>query len=142
MVGCQPRLIWRLYVYYDAQGRNTSSSLLANWSEKSAKPSLSPAARFIERNVFESELHRIKSFGRTRARTHTHTHVHTYTRKRTCAHVRRRRRRLRCCWPTYRTITDIFARVYRSGARNRSRSGSPGRSRVWQADRVGIDTSR
>lgn len=39
VVGCQPWLIWRLYVYYDTRGRNTSSSLLANRSEKSAKPS-------------------------------------------------------------------------------------------------------
>ncbi|EFN73665.1 hypothetical protein EAG_08462 [Camponotus floridanus] len=38
VVGCQ-WLIWRLYVYYDTRGRNTSSSLLANRSEKSAKPS-------------------------------------------------------------------------------------------------------
>lgn len=37
VVGCQ--LIWRLYVYYDTRGTNTSSSLLANRSEKSAKPS-------------------------------------------------------------------------------------------------------
>lgn len=39
VVGCQPWLIWRLYVYYDTRGRNTSSSLLANRSEKSAEPS-------------------------------------------------------------------------------------------------------
>lgn len=39
VVGCQPWLIWRLYVYYDTRGRNTSSSLLTNRSEKSAKPS-------------------------------------------------------------------------------------------------------
>lgn len=39
--GVSPWLIWRLYVYYDTRGRNTSSSLLANRSEKSAKLSRS-----------------------------------------------------------------------------------------------------
>lgn len=34
VVGCQSWLIWRLYVYYDTPGRNTSSSLLANRSER------------------------------------------------------------------------------------------------------------
>ncbi|XP_076386903.1 uncharacterized protein LOC143264292 [Megachile rotundata] len=58
VVGYQPRLIWRLYVYYDAQGRNTNSSLLANWSEKSAKPSPSLTAPLnvfrIDRSIKET----------------------------------------------------------------------------------------
>lgn len=78
MVGCPSRLIWRLHVYYDAQGRSAGSSLLANWSEKSAKPSLSPPARFTQRNVFESERRRAELRARTahvlpQARRRAHT---------------------------------------------------------------------
>lgn len=57
--GVSPWLIWRLYVYYDTRGRNTSSSLLANRSEKSvAKPSRSRGAphRVHERKSGEKRV--------------------------------------------------------------------------------------